>query len=57
LSLFLAAGCDLPGRPNEIDRPVPADQVKNFDTLYATRCANLVALLAHWRLGGEANGK
>jgi mono/diheme cytochrome c family protein len=35
----LAAGCDLPGRPNEIDRPVPADQVKNFDVLYATRCA------------------
>jgi cytochrome c oxidase cbb3-type subunit 3 len=35
----LTAGCDFPGRPNPIDRPVPVDQVKNFDVLYATRCA------------------
>ena len=35
----LAAGCDLPGEPNPADRPVPAEQVKNFDVLYATRCA------------------
>jgi mono/diheme cytochrome c family protein len=35
----LAAGCDLPGRPKPADRPVPADQVMDFDTLYATRCA------------------
>jgi mono/diheme cytochrome c family protein len=35
----LAVGCDLPGQPNPIDRPVPVDQVKNFDVLYATRCA------------------
>ncbi|HEV3259909.1 MAG TPA: c-type cytochrome [Gemmataceae bacterium] len=35
----LAAGCDLPGRPNPADRPVPADQVKDFAALYATHCA------------------
>ena len=39
LSLFLAAGCDLPGRPDPADRPVPADQVKDFDVLFGTRCA------------------
>jgi mono/diheme cytochrome c family protein len=35
----LAAGCDLPGRPNPADRPVPADQVTDFGVLYATHCA------------------
>jgi mono/diheme cytochrome c family protein len=35
----LAAGCDLPGRPNPDHRPVPADQVVNFDALYRTHCA------------------
>jgi cytochrome c oxidase cbb3-type subunit 3 len=39
LSLLLAAGCDLPGRPNPADRPVPAEQVTHFDALYATHCA------------------
>jgi mono/diheme cytochrome c family protein len=35
----LAAGCDLPGQPDPADRPVPADQVKDFDVLYAMHCA------------------
>jgi mono/diheme cytochrome c family protein len=35
----LAAGCDPPGKPKEADRPVPADQVKDFDALYSTHCA------------------
>jgi mono/diheme cytochrome c family protein len=35
----LAAGCDLPGKPREADRPVPADQVEDFDVLYSTHCA------------------
>jgi mono/diheme cytochrome c family protein len=35
----LAAGCDLPGRPDPADRPVPADRVTSFDALYATHCA------------------
>jgi mono/diheme cytochrome c family protein len=35
----LAAGCDLPGRPSPTDRPVPSNQVTDFDLLYATRCA------------------
>src|SRR5215469_1594554 len=39
LLLLLAAGCDLPGKPKPDDRPVPADQVKDFGTLYATHCA------------------
>src|SRR5262249_14628101 len=36
---LLVAGCDLPGKPREADRPIPADQVKDFDTLYSMRCA------------------
>jgi mono/diheme cytochrome c family protein len=39
LSLLLAAGCDLPGKPKPDERPVPADQVKDFGALYATHCA------------------
>jgi mono/diheme cytochrome c family protein len=41
LLLLLAglAGCDPPGKPNEADRPKPANQVTDFRTLYATRCA------------------
>jgi mono/diheme cytochrome c family protein len=35
----LAASCDLPGRPDRDDRPKPANRVKDFGTLYATRCA------------------
>jgi cytochrome c oxidase cbb3-type subunit III len=35
----LAAGCDLPGRPLPDDRPVPADQVVDFSSLYTARCA------------------
>jgi mono/diheme cytochrome c family protein len=35
----LATGCDLPGKPREADRPVPADKVKDFNTLYSMRCA------------------
>src|SRR5262249_41291247 len=35
----LAAGCDLPGKPREADRPVPSDQVMDFGVLYQTRCA------------------
>jgi mono/diheme cytochrome c family protein len=39
LLVVLAAGCDPPGKPTDADRPVPADQVKDFDTLYSERCA------------------
>jgi cytochrome c oxidase cbb3-type subunit 3/ubiquinol-cytochrome c reductase cytochrome c subunit len=39
LSLLLAAGCDLPGKPREADRPKPEDQVKDFGVLYKARCA------------------
>src|SRR5262252_2083695 len=39
LSLLLACGCDLPGQPRLADRPVPADQVADFDTLYKMHCA------------------
>jgi mono/diheme cytochrome c family protein len=39
LSLLLAAGCDLPGRPAPGSRPEPADQVTDFGVLYAERCA------------------
>src|SRR5262245_46807411 len=39
LPASLPAGCDLPGRPNPADLPVPADQVKDFGALYATHCS------------------
>jgi mono/diheme cytochrome c family protein len=39
LLVVLSAGCDLPGKPRLADRPVPADQVTDFDTLYKTHCA------------------
>jgi len=35
----LGFGCDLPGQPSSADRPLPADHVANFDTLYKTHCA------------------
>ena len=35
----LAIGCDMPGKPNRADRPVPSDQVTDFGTLYRTHCA------------------
>jgi mono/diheme cytochrome c family protein len=35
----LASGCDLPGRPDPADRPVPADQVTDFSALYSIHCA------------------
>jgi cytochrome c oxidase cbb3-type subunit 3 len=34
-----AAGCNLPGQPDPADRPVPADQVVEFTTLYKQNCA------------------
>jgi cytochrome c oxidase cbb3-type subunit 3/ubiquinol-cytochrome c reductase cytochrome c subunit len=37
--VVLAAGCELPGKPREADRPVPGDQVKAFGVLYSERCA------------------
>jgi mono/diheme cytochrome c family protein len=36
---FFVAGCDFPGRPKPTERPVPADQVTDFDALYQTHCA------------------
>jgi cytochrome c oxidase cbb3-type subunit III len=39
LLVVLTGGCDLPGKPREVDRPVPADQVRGFDALYGARCA------------------
>jgi len=39
LLVVLSAGCDLPGKPRPADRPVPSDQVVDFDVLYQTHCA------------------
>ncbi len=39
LLVVLAGGCELPGKPREADRPVPADQVMGFDALYGAHCA------------------
>ncbi len=39
VSLSVLAGCDWPGRPKESDRPIPAEQVKDFGELYATHCS------------------
>ena len=38
LVLILASGCDFPGKPRRGDRPVPADQVLDFATLYSQNC-------------------
>jgi mono/diheme cytochrome c family protein len=35
----LLTGCDLPGRPDPAKRPVPADKVMDFSTLYGQNCA------------------
>jgi cytochrome c oxidase cbb3-type subunit 3 len=39
VSLSFMTGCDLPGKPNPADRPVPADQVVEFTALYSQNCA------------------
>jgi mono/diheme cytochrome c family protein len=39
LLVVLTGGCDIPGKPREADRPVPADQIMSFDALYGARCA------------------
>jgi cytochrome c oxidase cbb3-type subunit 3 len=39
LLLFLAPGCDLPGKPRLVDKPVSADQVVDFGVLYRQNCA------------------
>lgn len=36
---LLLAGCDWPGKPKDTDRPIPADQIEDFGTLYSTHCA------------------
>ena len=36
---LLTAGCDLPGRPDPAERPVPADRVLKFGVLYRQNCA------------------
>jgi mono/diheme cytochrome c family protein len=32
-------GCDFPGRPNRADRPLPSNEVVDFDVLYAAHCS------------------
>jgi len=39
LSVSLLSGCDLPGKPNSADRPVPPEQVLDFSKLFGTNCA------------------
>jgi mono/diheme cytochrome c family protein len=39
LLAVLTAGCDLPGKPKEADRPRPENQVMDFGVLYQMRCA------------------
>jgi cytochrome c oxidase cbb3-type subunit III len=36
---LLAAGCDLPGKPDPKDRPLPAEKVLVFEALYTRNCA------------------
>jgi mono/diheme cytochrome c family protein len=37
--LLVAAGCDLPGKPKEDERPVRADRVLEFAKLYKVNCS------------------
>ena len=39
LLLAMGAGCELPGRPRPGSRPVAADDVVDFATLYRQNCA------------------
>lgn len=39
LLVALIGGCNFPGAPNKADRPIPANQVMDFNVLYAARCA------------------
>ena len=39
LTAGLLAGCDLPGRPEESDRPLRPSQVKDFAQLFGENCA------------------
>ena len=36
---LLTTGCDLPGRPDPAERPVPTDRVLKFGVLYRQNCA------------------
>jgi cytochrome c oxidase cbb3-type subunit 3 len=47
---MLAAGCStqLPGKPNPKDRPVPADDVLVFDSLFARNCAGCHGADGKW---------
>jgi cytochrome c oxidase cbb3-type subunit 3 len=37
--LLIAAGCDLPGKPNPADQPTPPEKVVKFSALYTENCA------------------
>ena len=39
LSWLAGVGCDFPGQPKASDRPIPANQVVDFATLYGQNCA------------------
>jgi mono/diheme cytochrome c family protein len=46
--LLLAAGCDLPGKPDPKNRPVPSDQVLSFEGLYGQNCAGCHGKDGEW---------
>ena len=37
--LLIAAGCDLPGKPNPADQPTPPEKMLKFSALFAANCA------------------
>ena len=39
LCLLFFTGCELRGKPNPANRPIPSDQVVDFATLYSQNCA------------------
>jgi mono/diheme cytochrome c family protein len=39
IALALPTGCDLSGKPNPADRPVPPEKVLEFSALFKTNCA------------------
>ncbi len=39
LCALILAGCELRGRPQDADRPIPSDQVVDFGKLYSQNCA------------------
>lgn len=51
LAAALGCGWEPPGKPRRADRPVPPDQVLDFDTLFAHNCSGCHGAEGRWGAG------